>query len=94
MYSLTHFDHELLELAGFRFDEDSDQEGFFIWRRYCKERFIEGCDTSFESIDEAREAAYDIMVDNITSDLGLEVNDWGEAEEAKRESWVREIYAD
>lgn len=66
---------DLMKLAGYQVCEDSDQQGYFTWVRAGNGAVKEGCDASFESLEEAWDEVRFIIAERL-EDEGLDAEEW------------------
>ena len=77
---------DLLELAGYRVDEDVDQQGLFVWTRQEAGRTTGGCDISLDSAEKAWNEVRWIVGEVLRDEAEIGAADWKlmSAEERKR----------
>lgn len=67
---------DILAGAGFHVEEDSYQPGMFVWTRRHNGKFIEECDVSFDSAEQAWGAARETFAKILREDLHISEDQW------------------
>lgn len=84
----------LARVAGFDVREDSDQPGLYTWLRTNENgALIGGCDSSFNSQDEAWDEVVQEVVGETKAHFDLSSEQWDAMDEQTQHSRVREVWS-
>lgn len=83
----------LLAQAGYSVDPDPDQPGLFAWTRREKGELTGGCDTSFDSAEDAWSEVREIVEEVLRDEAFLSAAQWNALSESARQAVIIEQFA-
>lgn len=80
-YEITE---DILTLAGFEVVKDPDQDGMWVWVRRHNGQFIEGCESSFDSQEQAWNDVREMFFRILGQECGIGEQQWAEMSAEER----------